>query len=97
MFGTAGDRLSCLNPFQKGISISTSIRISVDIPDPKKAITEAVKNKSSLIDRIDVSISTSGSSTVTCTYDEKKHTAIDKSKLEKELKEAIGKLGYKVR
>jgi len=77
--------------------MSTTIRISVDIPDPKKTITEAVKHKNSAIDKVEVSLSTSSSSTVICTYDEKKHSAIDKSKLEKELKGAIAKLGYRVR
>jgi hypothetical protein len=77
--------------------MSTTIRISVDIPDPKKTIMAAVKNKSSVIDKVDVSLSSSGSSTVMCTYDEKKHASIDKSKLERELKEAIAKSGYKVR
>jgi len=73
-----------------------SIRISVEIPDPKKRIEAAVK-KNPIIDKVDISISSFGNSTVTCNYDEKKHSAIDKNKLERELKAAISGAGYKTR
>ena len=75
-----------------------SIRISVEIPKPpdhKKIIESGLKNP--VISRVSANISSFGSSTIECTYDEKKHTAIDKAKLEKELKAALGKLGYKTR
>jgi len=75
-----------------------SIRISVEIPKPpdhKKIIESGLKH--SVISKVSANISSFGSSTIECTYDEKKHTAIDKSKLERELKAVLGKLGYKTR
>jgi len=72
-----------------------AIRISVEIPNHKKIIEEGLKN--SIISKVSANISSYGSSTVECTYDEKKYTSVDKFKLEKELKEALRKLGYKVR
>jgi hypothetical protein len=74
----------------------TSIRISVDIPDPKKTITAAVK-KNSIIDKVDINVSSFGSSTVVCNFDEKKYASIDKNKLERDLKAAINGVGYKTR
>ena len=76
--------------------MTATIRISVEIPDAKKSITEALK-RNSVIDRVDVSISSYGSSTVTCSYDDKKYASIDKNKLERELKETVSRLGYRVR
>jgi hypothetical protein len=72
-----------------------NIRISVDIPNHKKVIEEGLKNP--VISRVSVSISSFGSSAVECTYDEKKYASVDKFKLERELKESLRKLGYKVR
>ena len=75
--------------------MATTIRISVDIPDHGKIIKGGL-TKNSVIDKVDVVFS-SNSCTVTCTYDEKKHSAIDKYKLERELKGIIAGLGYKAR
>jgi hypothetical protein len=77
--------------------MATSIRISLDIPDPKKIIAEGIKKKNSAIDRVDVSLTLGGTSSVTCTYDEKKYPSFDRYKLERELKDIIAKLGYKIR
>jgi hypothetical protein len=77
--------------------MATSIRINVEIPDPKKTVTEGLKKNNSVIDKVEVNLSTSGTSTVTCAYGEKKHSSVDKNKLERELKEIIGKMGYRVR
>jgi hypothetical protein len=75
--------------------MSTSIRISADFPDPKKIIENGLKHP--VIDKVSVNVSSYGSSTIECTYDEKKYASVDKYKLEKELKELIGNLGYKTR
>ena len=72
-----------------------TIRISFDAPNHKKIIEQGLKNP--VISKVSANISTTGSSSVECTYDEKKYASVDKSKLEKELKEALGKLGYKAR
>lgn len=72
-----------------------SIRISVEVPNHKKIIEEGLKNP--VISKVSANISSFGSSTIECTYDEKKYVSVDKYKLEKELKEALRKLGYKVR
>jgi len=75
-----------------------NIRISVEIPKPpdhKKIIESGLKNP--VISRVSANIFSHGSGTIECTYDEKRHTAIDKFKLEKELKAAVARLGYKVR
>ena len=75
-----------------------TIRISVEIPKPpdhKKIIETGLKNP--VISKVSAGISSFGSGTIECTYDEKKHTSIDKFKLERELKAAVAKLGYKVR
>jgi hypothetical protein len=44
---------------------------------------------------VDVQRSYSGAS-VECSYDDKVYSAIDKYKLEKELKELVKQMGYKV-
>lgn len=74
-----------------------TIRLRVEIPKPpdhKKIIESGLKNP--VISKVSASIMSS-SGTVECTYDEKKHSSIDKYKLEKELKAALDKLGYAVR
>jgi len=78
----------------------TAIRIKIELPKPvdqkhKRTIESGLKNP--VISKVSVSISYSGSSTVECTYDEKKYASVDKAKLEKELKVALGKLGYVVK
>jgi hypothetical protein len=49
--------------------------------------------KHSVISKVDVRRSGSNAS-VECQYDEKKYGAIDRYKLERELKELVKKLGY---
>jgi len=73
------------------------IRISVEIPKPpdhKRIIESGLKNP--VISKVSANIF-SGSGSIECTYDEKKHTAVDKYKLERELKAAVTQLGYKAR
>ncbi|MDR3181731.1 MAG: hypothetical protein LBT89_02235 [Planctomycetaceae bacterium] len=67
----------------------------MDFPDPKKIIESGLKHP--VIDKVNVNVSSYGSSTIECTYDEKKFASVDEYKLEKELKELIGKLGYKTK
>jgi hypothetical protein len=62
-------------------------------PSCEKFIELNLKHK--IISKVDVRRSYS-SSTVECFYDDKVHTSIDKYKLEKELKEIVRQLGYKV-
>jgi len=77
-----------------------SIKIRIELPKPvdqkhKRTIESGLKHP--VISRVSASISSVGPSTVDCTYDEKKFASVDKSKLEKELKAALGKLGYVVK
>ena len=78
-----------------------SIRIKVELPKPvdqkHKRTIEAGLMKHPVIDKVRADISSFGTSTVECTYDEKKYASVDKSKLEKELKAVLGKLGYVVK
>ena len=78
----------------------TTIRIRIELPKPvdskhTKTIETGLKNP--VISKVSANISSSGSGTIECTYDEKKYASVDKYKLEKELKAALGKLGYVVR
>lgn len=77
-----------------------TIRIKIELPKPvdskhKKTIESGLTNP--VISKVYASIMSSGSGTVECTYDDKKYASVDKGKLEKELKAALGKLGYVVR
>jgi hypothetical protein len=77
-----------------------SIRIKVELPKPvdqkhKRTIESGLKHP--VIDKVRADISSFGTSTVECAYDEKKYASVDKYKLEKELKVALGKLGYVVK
>lgn len=77
-----------------------SIKIKVELPKPvdqkhKRTIESGLKH--SVISKVSVSISSFSPSTVECTYDEKKFASVDKSKLEKELKALLGKMGYVVK
>jgi hypothetical protein len=78
----------------------TSIRIKIELPKPvdqkhKRTIESGLKHP--VVSKVSASISSLGSGTVECTYDEKKYASVDKYKLEKELKAALGKLGYVVK
>lgn len=77
-----------------------TIRIRIELPKPvdpkiKRNIESGLNNP--VISKVSATISSSGSGTVECTYDEKKYASVDKSKLEKELKVALGKLGCVVK
>jgi len=76
-----------------------SVRINVEVPKPVdhgKVIATELK-KSKIIDRVKYLRGRYGFMPFECSCDEKKYGAIDKSKLEKDLKKAVGKLGYKIR
>jgi len=73
------------------------IKISVKIPktsDHEKIIERGLNHP--VIDKVNASFFSS-TGTVECTYDEKRHTHITKDRLERELKAAITKIGYRVR
>jgi len=73
------------------------IRINVGVPKPVdhgKALETGIR-KNKIIDRVKYLRSRYGLIPFECSYDEKKHGLIDKFKLEKDLKKAVGKLVYK--
>ena len=86
-----------------------SIKIKVEVPQAGAPHTidkyvlkggdhpttiKAELKKNAVIDSVNANVMRYGFSTFECIYDEKK--CADKSKLEKELKAAVSKLGYKV-
>jgi hypothetical protein len=77
----------------------STIRIRVELPPPVDHGTTiaAELKKNAVIDRVNHFRVQYGLAPFECIYDEKKYASIDKAKLEKDLKAAIGKLGYKVR
>jgi len=73
------------------------IKISVKIPkasDHEKIVERGLKHR--VIDKVIASFFSS-TGTIECTYDEKRHTFITKDRLERELKVALEKMGYKAR
>jgi len=75
------------------------IRIKVELPKPidhEKMIAMELK-KNAIIDKVNYLRAQYGFMPFECTYGEKKYGSIDKSKLEKDLKTAVGKLGCKIR
>jgi hypothetical protein len=73
------------------------IKIEVRTPktsDHEKRIEAELKNR--VVDKVSASFFSS-LGTIECTYDEKRHRGIDKFRLERELKAAVKKLGYKIR
>ena len=77
----------------------STIRIKVELPPPVDHGTTiaAELRKNAVIDKVDYFRVQYGLAPFECFYDDKKYGAIDKAKLEKDLKAAIGKLGYNVR
>ena len=77
----------------------SAIRIRVELPKPvdHSMVIATELKKNTVIDKVKYFRSQYGFIPFECSYDEKKYGSIDKSKLEKDLKTAIGKLGYRVR
>ena len=76
-----------------------TVRINVELPKPvdhEKTIETELK-KNAVIEKVKYLRGRYGFMPFECSYDEKKYGAIDKSKLERDLKTAVGKLGYRVR
>jgi hypothetical protein len=77
--------------------MTQTIRFNVELPkctSCEKYIASSLKH--SVISKVDVRRSYGSNAYVECSYDDKVHSAIDKYKLERELKEAVKQLGYKV-
>jgi hypothetical protein len=76
--------------------MTQTIRFNIEMPKCTSCEKYIESNlKHSVISKVDVRRSYSGA-TVECSYDDKAHSAIDKYKLEKELKELVKQMGYKV-
>jgi transposase-like protein len=77
-------------------SMTQTVRFSIEMPkcpSCEKFIETSLKHN--VISKVNVSRSYSGG-TVECTYDDKVHSTVDKYKLERELKDLVKNLGYKV-
>jgi hypothetical protein len=71
-----------------------TVRFDVRVPQCPNCERFIASNlKHSVISRVDVRRSYNGA-TIECQYDEKKHSTVDRGKLERELKELVKKLGY---
>ncbi|MDR2116245.1 MAG: hypothetical protein LBP87_07680 [Planctomycetaceae bacterium] len=77
--------------------MTQTVRFSIELPKCSSCEKFIASNlKHPVISKVNVSRSYGGA-TVECSYDDKIYSAIDKYKLERELKDAVKELGYKVK
>jgi copper chaperone CopZ len=77
--------------------MTQTVRFNVELPKCPSCEKYIESNlKHSVISKVAVRRSYGSGATVECSYDDKVHSTVDKYKLERELKEAVKQLGYRV-